>query len=168
MTDLALSWRGMTVADTGALFAIANAVHPDFFEAREVLEERLSLYPAGCRLLEGPHGPAGYVLSHPWRLGHLPPLNARLGALPVAADTYYIHDLALLPVARGSGAAGRIVEVLIRHAAATGLPNMSLVAVNGSVGFWERYGFAVQVRPELADKLGSYEAEARYMVRPAA
>ena len=89
-----------------------------------------------------------------------------LGAIPADADTYYIHDLALLPLTRGVGAARQIVAALTKHASAMGYPSMSLVAVNGSLGFWEKHGFAVEHRPELADKLAAYEQAARYMVKP--
>ena len=44
--------------------------------------------------------PAGYVLSHPWLYGTLPPLNTLLERLPAEPDTYYLHDLCLLPVSR--------------------------------------------------------------------
>jgi ribosomal protein S18 acetylase RimI-like enzyme len=85
--------------------------------------------------------------------------------LPIGANTYYIHDLALLPLARGVGAAGKIVLALTKHASAMGYPTMSLVAVNGSVAFWEKQGFQVENRPELAEKLSAYEADAKYMVK---
>lgn len=160
-----IAWRAMTGYDIDAVFDIANRIHTDFFEAREVLAERQTLYRNGCYLLEVSEKPAGYVLSHPWRLGSLPALNALLGALPEDADTYYIHDLALLPLTRGLGAAGQIVEALTKHAKAMGFASMSLVAVNGSLAFWEHQGFAVSDRPELADKLASYEDAARYMVK---
>jgi hypothetical protein len=42
---------------------------------------------------------------------------------------------------------------------------MSLVAVNGSAGFWRRQGFAEARVPALADKLASYGADAHFMVR---
>src|SRR5690606_4138770 len=160
-----IAWRAMTGYDIDAVFDIANRIHTDFFEAREVLAERQMLYRNGCYLLEVSEKLAGYVLSHPWRLGSLPALNALLGALPEDADTYYIHDLALLPLTRGLGAAGQIVEALTKHAKAMGFASMSLVAVNGSLAFWEHQGFAVSDRPELADKLASYEDAARYMVK---
>ena len=40
-----------------------------------------------------------------------------------------------------------------------------LVAVNGSVPFWERHGFVVTEEHDLYAKLLSYEEGARYMVR---
>ncbi len=160
-----VAWRAMTAFDMPAVEAIAAQVHPDFFEAPEVLAERQQLYRNGCYLLEITERPTGYVLSHPWRAGSLPALNTRLGEIPADADTFYLHDLALLPVTRRIGAAGYIVDALSKHAAAQGFATMHLVAVNGSQGFWEKHGFIVDDVPALAEKLKSYEANARYMVR---
>ena len=160
-----VAWRSLTGYDMPAVEKIAATVHPDFFESLEVLAERQRLYFHGTYLLEVNERPAGYVLSHPWRFGDLPELNTLLGDLPAGSDTYYIHDLALLPVARRIGAASFITEALAKHARAHGYPTMSLVAVNGSQGFWERHGFTVEDRPDLTQKLSSYEDSARLMVR---
>ncbi len=163
-----VAWRAMSGYDIGAVYSIANKVHPGFFEAEAVLAEKFELYRNGCYLLEVGEKPAGYVLSHPWKHGDLPALDALLGAIPADADTYYIHDLALLPLTRGLGAAGQIVAALTKHAAAMAYPGMSLVAVNNSLSFWTRQGFVVEERPALSEKLRSYEADARYMVKPLA
>lgn len=161
-----LMWRAMTAYDLPAVEQIAAAVHPTFHESGEVLAERQRLYHNGCYLLEIGERPTGYVLSHPWHAESLPPLNTALGAIPADASTYYLHDLALLPVARRVGAASQIVRALIKHAQANGFATMSLVAVNGSSGFWERHGFAVREVPALSAKLQSYESDARLMVLP--
>ncbi|WDR01972.1 GNAT family N-acetyltransferase [Devosia algicola] len=160
-----IHWRAATGADLSALNRIANVVHPDFFEEPAVLAERMALYPAGARFLTLNGVDCGYVLSHPWRFGQLPPLNRLLGTIPLDADSFYIHDLALLPEARGSGAAGAIVAELVAHAATENFASLSLTAVNGSLGFWQRQGFAVCSLPHLAEKLATYEASARFMVR---
>lgn len=159
-------WRPMRPGDIAAATAIAAEVHTAFHEDDAVYIERLALYPAGCRLLEREGAAVGYCLSHPWTAGSLPALNTLLGALPAAPSTYYIHDVALLPAARGSGAAGTVVAALTAHAADNGFSNLSLVAVNGSEGFWRRQGFHVVDAPELGAKLASYEAAARLMARP--
>ena len=160
-----VAWRAMSAYDLPAVAEIAGAVHPKFPEAPEVLAERHSLYHNGAYLLEIGERPAGYILSHPWRFGALPALNSLLGALPADPDTYYLHDLALLPVARRIGAGGMMVEALTRHAEARGLRQMSLVAVHGSASFWRRHDFLPVDVPERAGKLLSYDADALYMVR---
>jgi GNAT superfamily N-acetyltransferase len=160
-----MHWRGLTALDLPDVEAIAAKVHPDFPEDMAVFAERQRLYPEGTRLLELDGVPAGYILSHPWRFKALPELNALLGAIPDNADTYYLHDLALLPAARGTGAAAMIVGDILRHARAAGLASVSLVAVNGSLPFWYKHGFRALKAPELDDKLNSYEAAARLMVK---
>ena len=57
--------------------------------------------------------------------------------------TYYLHDLALLPKARGLGAAGDIVGIALAQATVAGFRTASLVAVNNSQPFWQRQGFDV-------------------------
>jgi ribosomal protein S18 acetylase RimI-like enzyme len=158
-------WRAMSAYDLPAVSRIAAEVHPAFPESDEVLGERQRLYHNGAYLLEVNERPAGYVLSHPRTLADLPALDKLLDRLPAAPDTYYIHDLAVLPLARRIGAASFILAALAKHAGAQGFASMSLIAVNGSQGYWERHGFAVAERPELKDKLQSYEESARLMIR---
>lgn len=156
-------WRGMRADDLPRIWEIAAIVHPGMPEDEAVLDERRLLYPAGCFVHAGEAGVDGYLISHPWRAFAPPPLNRTLGALPVAPTTYYVHDLALHPSLQGGGVAGAIM----RYAIATlgDRTGWSLVAVNGSVGFWARQGFVVADRPDLAAKLASYGADARFMTR---
>lgn len=155
----------MATADLPAIMAVAAEVHPDYPESEAVFAERLALHPAGCLVLAGAERLGGYVLSHPWRLGQVPALDSLLGALPDDADAYYIHDLALLPGARGGGAASACVDWLAVHARASGFVRMALVAVGNSAGFWRRQGFREAHDEALARKLASYDDAARYLVR---
>jgi GNAT superfamily N-acetyltransferase len=157
-------WRPMRLADLPAVGALAAMIHPDYPEDDAVFAERLRLYPAGCHVLARGDGIAAYVVSHPWH-GAPPALNTRLGALPAQPSTFYIHDLALAPDARGTGAASEIVSWLIAHAREIGAPGLSLIAVNGSAAFWRRHGFAARRDPGLDRKLDSYGAGAQVMVR---
>jgi len=156
----------MTAADLDPVLAIAEIVHPSYPEDLEVFIERLRLYPRGCQVLETGHGLAGYVVSHPWRHGLPPKLNQLLDQLPEQADTYYIHDIALLPATRGTGAAAAMVERLAECAESSGLPTLSLVAVNNSAGFWRRHGFHAVVDPAIDRTVKSYDQAACYMIRP--
>jgi len=153
-------WRPMAPGDLEAVERLGNAIHQDHPERPEVFAERLALCPEGCFALGALDG---YIISHPWMLGSPPPLDTLLGALPGRPDSWYIHDLALHPRARGTGAAPAIVARLAALAAARGLPTMSLIAVGRSPNFWARQGFAPAPLPE--GKLVSYGTGAGYMIR---
>jgi ribosomal protein S18 acetylase RimI-like enzyme len=157
-------WRPMIEADLPAVNAIGDRVHVDYPEDDAVFAERFHLYPDGCATLELDGRPMAYALTHPWHYAEPPALNVMLGALPGDPTTYYIHDIAMLPETRGTGAGSAVVDAIIAHAAETGIPNVSLVAVNGSVPFWSRFGFEVTDEPKVAAKLLTYDSDARFMV----
>lgn len=165
-TPHAMEWRLMTVNDLHAVHAIAQQVHPAYFEGLEVFTERLRLHPEGCLVLMAVGGGGtviGYVVSHPWRFGDPPALNTLLEALPAQPNTLYLHDLALLPAARRTGAGGMVVNDLRAHARDLGLARMSLVAVNASAPFWQRLGFEAVTVPGLAKRLAAYDETACFM-----
>ncbi len=159
------TWRPMLAADMSEVIAIAEIVHPDYPEDDAVLAERLMLYAPGCFVLSQGGQIAGYLLSHPWIYGNLPKLNTLLQALPQDADTYYLHDIALLPDAQGQGAASAITTRLAIHAGAAGFAHISLCAVNGSARFWQAQGFARAEVPGVDTHLASYGADAVFMAR---
>ena len=107
----------------------------------------------------------GYLISHPWLAKQPPALDSLLDAIPPDASTYYLHDIALLPDARGSGAAHAAIALIIAAARAANSTNLSLVAVNDSAGFWQHHGFTEMRDAALDAKLASYGDDARYMVR---
>jgi ribosomal protein S18 acetylase RimI-like enzyme len=155
----------MSSADLPRVAGLAAQVHAAYPEDAAVFAERLRLYPTGCHACEAGGRLIGYVLSHPWRDRAAPALNSLLGALPASPATYYIHDLALLPEARGAGAGSAIVAALVARARAEKLPTMSLVAMHESEAFWRRHGFEIVEDAALAEKLRSYDEAARFMVR---
>lgn len=156
-------WRAMETFDLPNVKALADRIHPSFPEDIDIFSERLLLYPAGMFLLEAEGEPVGYAIAHPWRRGSLPALNCHLGGLPHNPDSLYLHDLALLPVARGKGVARLIIDEIKQHAMASGYHTMGLVAVNGSVPFWRRQGFEIENNEDVAEKLASYGPDARLM-----
>lgn len=161
----AAQWRPMREHDLPSVQRLADAVHRDFPEGTAIFAERLRLYPAGCLVLEDAAGLHGYALSHPWHFGQPPALDTLLGALPAVADTFYLHDIALAETTRGGGFGGQVVALLAAAGREADVPNLSLVAVNGSVPFWQRQGFVVVDDASLRAKLASYGEDARFMVR---
>lgn len=134
-------WRPMRPADIPAVAAISDTVHGTYTEHADIYAERLQLYPAGCWMLERAGEALGYLISHPWQGDRPPALNAPILAVPAAADRYYLHDLALLPQARGAGAEAEAVQLVADEAESTGFARITLTAVNGADAFWRKQGF---------------------------
>jgi len=158
-----MSWRPMTPADLSAVNDIATTVHAAYPEDPAVFQERLALYPDGCRVLTHDGTITGYIVSHPWVLGQPPALNTLLGAIPASADTFYIHDIALLGSGRNRDAARSVMRALIALAEQSGFTNLTLVAVNNSTAFWQKLGFRIVDDRTLEKKLQSYDDMARLM-----
>lgn len=158
-------WRLMTVSDLPRVSAIAGEIHVNFFEDAKVFAERQRLYPQGCYVLANEDSIQGYIVSHPWYFKQPPALNTLLKSIPALEETYYIHDIVLLPAVRRSGHASQIVKKLIAHAREAGFPNISLITVNKTEGFWQKLGFWLLEDPALGPILQTYEDEACFMVR---
>lgn len=134
-------WRPMTAADLPAVDRIAQRVHVNFPEPVETFANRLALYPQGCLALERDGRVVGYMVAHPWPRADPPPgLGAIWDALP-AADSLYLHDVALLPDARGMGAGADALGRLFGIARAAGLMHIWLTAVDGADSYWAAKGF---------------------------
>lgn len=154
----------MEPGDLPGILAAADAVHPGYPESEAVFAERLALCPEGCLVLADAEGVSGYLVSHPWR-GLPPALDTLLGSLPDNPEFWYIHDIALLPRMRGQGAASAALSAIAVRAQRADFMRMALVAIGGTLPFWQRQGFAVVDNPALAAKLRSYDADARFMER---
>ena len=163
-------WRPMTAADLDTVLRIAGRVHADYPESPAVFAERLSLYPAGCRVAEVEGAPVGYAVLHPGRLGAPPALDTLLGGLPEPADCLYIHDVALLPAARGHGLGEAVLEIARELSRVGGWGWLTLTSTPGALSYWERQGFGPWngAGEALARKLASYGQGMAYRVKPVA
>jgi ribosomal protein S18 acetylase RimI-like enzyme len=159
-----LCWRAMIAADLVDVQAIAGLVHAAYPERSEVFAERLRLHPAGCFVLTDPEPVVGYAVSHPWD-GPPPALDVLLQGLPPAPRTLYIHDIALLPHARGRRAVADLMVRLSESARQQRLPTLSLTAVGGTTPVWQHMGFRVDAEPAYAAKLATYGDNVVFMVR---
>jgi len=157
------TWRPAAAADLDEVERIGNAIHMTLQERPEVFANKLALFPQGCFVLTCNGTLAGYGIAHPWALGSVPALDTLMAALPPSPTCLYVHDVVVLPAARGQGAAGVLVDLYAAVARQQELPSLALVSVYGTYVFWERFGFQATAGPELADKLKSYGDTARYM-----
>ncbi|MBH1991810.1 MAG: GNAT family N-acetyltransferase [Sphingomonadaceae bacterium] len=142
MTHGAPAWRPMRQDDLPLVKAMSDAIHGVLTEAQAVYAEKLALHPSGCFLFEVQGEAAGYLFAHPWLAAHPPKLDAMLDAIPVDADCLYLHDLALMPEARGSGAGRAALTIVRADAMRIGMSEIRLIAVGGADSFWRALGFA--------------------------
>lgn len=134
-------WRLMTSADLPAVDRICQRVHVNFPEPVEALANRMALYPQGSFVLERDGKVVGYMLAHPWPRDDPPPkLGAIWGKLPVA-NSLYLHDVALLPDARGMGAGTDALDRIVALAKTAGMKHIWLTAVDGADSYWASKGF---------------------------
>lgn len=147
MSDMA--WRQATAADLDTVVSIQECVHTLEPETREVFAAKLEAFPLGCRVLGNAGGLVGYGVFHPWRSNRVPALHALPFIMPDPADCFFVHDVALLPPARGQGAARMLLDFIEQTARNRGVQTLSLVSVYGSAPIWQRLGF--QISPVKLD-----------------
>ena len=155
------AWEPLGETDLARLEEIERVVHPGLPERPEVMAEKMRLFPAGCRKLVRDGRMVGYGLSHPWRIGDVPHLDAFLGALPREADCLHMHDVAILPEGRGGGAARRYVAHLWDAATQAGFRALACVSVYGTTRLWGSLGFVEEPHVALPPEYGP---TARYMI----
>ena len=131
-------WRPMTPKDIPEVYQISLRVH-SLYEDPEIFEERRAL-SKGCYSYVLDEKVVGYLISHPYRRDTYPPLNTLIGKIP-DPDTWYIHDLAILPEFRGRGMVRPVLAEVKALALAQGFHELSLVSVYGSEVFWTKMGF---------------------------
>ncbi|KAL4970344.1 GNAT family N-acetyltransferase [Aspergillus stella-maris] len=154
-----VAWRNLFKKDIEGLMQVADAVLLGLPESSRVFAERVKLYPEGCLALEDTDGQiCGYAISHPIRHHQPPALDTLLGEIASDANTYYIHDTAILPEFRGAGLAAECVHKLLEVASRLGFRVCRLVSIYGTESFWARFGFVNEsVGGLLQDKLRATE-----------
>lgn len=159
-------WHPFTADALPAAEAIAAVIHPGMPERTEVFAEKVALAPATARVAVADGRVVGYAIAHPWRLDAIPKLDRFLERLPDTPDCIFVHDVALLPEARGHDLARAFIAHLRAEARARGIGALSCVSVYGTTVLWARLGFVIEARPDLAASLAGYGETARYMVAP--
>jgi ribosomal protein S18 acetylase RimI-like enzyme len=166
MTETVVEIRMMAEADIPVLLEIQAVCYTEVTpESDESLHAKLRASQSTCFIASHKGAAVGYLIALPWECSNPPALNAESCRLPLSPDCLYLHDLAVAPGARKSGAARALVEAFLARLRDLGLGCASLVAVQSSAPYWERYGFRV-VPPSapLEARLATYGKRVAYMV----
>jgi predicted N-acetyltransferase YhbS len=155
----------MAEADIPAILEIQAACYTELVpESDESLRAKLRASPGTCQVACLSDRVVAYLISIPWERSKPPALDARTCKLPPAPDCLYLHDLAVLPSARHSGAGRALVDATLAQLEALSLGHASLIAVQSSAAYWKRYGFnVVEPSEALRAKLSTYGTGAVYM-----
>jgi predicted N-acetyltransferase YhbS len=161
--------RTMAQDDLPAVLAIQALCYTELTpESRESLRAKLCASPSTCLIAWLGERAVGYVIALPWEFSSPPALDARTCRLPPSPDCLYLHDVAVRPDARSTGAGRALVEAALSGLAPLGLQRASLVAVQGSMPYWQRHGFrTVSASKALRDRLATYGSSVQYMERAA-
>jgi predicted N-acetyltransferase YhbS len=155
----------MAEADIPLILEVQAACYPELIaESGESLRAKLRASPTTCLVAYLGGYVAGYLISLPWERAKPPVRDARTCRLPPAPNCLYLHDLAVTPRARSSGAGRALVDTFLAQMSVLGFRRACLIAVQGSAPYWARYGFQV-VEPSgpLEAKLSTYGESAVYM-----
>jgi predicted N-acetyltransferase YhbS len=159
--------RMMAVADLPAVLEIQAVCYTELTpESKESLHAKLRASPSTCFIASLAGDTVGYLFALPWESSNPPTLNAETCRLPSSPDCLYLHDLAVTPRARKSGAGRALVEAFLTRLSELDLGRASLIAVQSSAPYWERYGFrAVLPSAPLKARLSTYGEGVAYMER---
>jgi ribosomal protein S18 acetylase RimI-like enzyme len=159
--------RPLALSDLADLLAVQLACYGEgFVESGDVFARRLAS-PANCSLvLEQGGKVCAYLAAYRSVRGKVTPLHGDFEVV-AAADTLYLHDMAVLPTCAGQGLARALLAPLWERAVQEGLRHTALVSVQGSQGYWARHGYAEQVLQDAVQRqrLATYGEGATYMVR---
>lgn len=163
------SIRPMTTSDLANVLEIQSACYTQVEpESEESLRAKLTASPATCFVASLENKVIAYLISLPWQFQSPPALNAATCELKNDPDCLYLHDVAVAPVARGSGVAARLVERFLSCLHALNLGRASLIAVQNSASYWRKFGFeSVTPTDLLRAKLATYGNGVEYMQRMA-
>lgn len=160
----------MTEADIDAAVSVQKeAFTPDLCEDPHVFRNRIERFGHYYRMAYLDGRAVGYVICFPWKLGDSPVNNQVFPEELPEADCFFLHDIALLPEARGTGLAQALINEVYNVADGLGFDAVSLVAVKQSGSFWDKMGFVpyAAITPEKHQRVREiYGAGARLMARP--
>jgi predicted N-acetyltransferase YhbS len=162
-----LTIRPMRHTDLPLILEIQTLCYTELTpESEDSLRAKLNASPSTCHVACEQDKVIGYLISSPWLFESPPELNAASHDLPPDPDSLYLHDLAVTPAARKSGAGRALVEKFIAQTRTMSFSHASLIAVQGSKLYWQRYGFQpVPQTAALRTKLSSYGGNVEYMER---
>lgn len=129
-----------------------QAYSDELLESLEALQSKARVNGQQCRIVQDIEQQRclGYLLAHSYPLGEIPAWNqdllsvssSQIGDKGDLNKNLFIHDFALDKSLHGQGVGAGLISSYLVEIKALGYRTVSLIAVQGSVGFWSRLGFS--------------------------
>lgn len=146
--------------------ACYNAIVPE--DAAAYLNKLHQAPDCAFVLQSAPGQLVAYLFALPIAVDAPPALNSNNYLRSTAANCLYLHDLAIDPAAHGLGLSQPLMAAFFQTARQQNLHFCSLIAIQNSDAFWQRYGFRTDARtttPAIQEQLRSY-GPACYLLCP--
>jgi len=133
--------RKMSADDLAAVMRIQeDAYARHFLESPDIIAQRFNLSPDTAWVAERNLEVCAYLVGYWSQVGKVNPLHAPFSVVE-NADCLYLHDLALLASAQGSGLAKKLIEIATEYAIQSSVKSLALLSVQNSKAFWQKFGF---------------------------
>lgn len=158
--------RTATLHDLPLISSIQAACYAaEFIENDIAFASKLQQTAPTCWLACVDQQVVAYLICLPVSPANFPQLNATEFCLTPDATMLYLHDLAVHPDYRTSGAGRQLVQHAKVQARQMGFNTLSLIAVQDSSSYWQKHGFEV-IDPaslNLQHKVASFGQDACLM-----
>ncbi|PTQ90181.1 GNAT family N-acetyltransferase [Agitococcus lubricus] len=158
----------MQVEDLAAVQTVQQHAYPQaLWEETTIFAHKRQLSPETSLVAKDGLQVVAYVLSHPWLWADIPILNRINPPITANTNTLYIHDLAVDPAYQGLGLAQQLTHYLLAYAQQQAYAALALVAVQGALRYWQRYGFVVDnlLNQQLKAACLAYGEDTVYMYK---
>ncbi|PSV09256.1 GNAT family N-acetyltransferase [Photobacterium kishitanii] len=114
----------------------------DFPESIDVLKSKIAASPQTCfACLDDQQHVIGYLISHPYHKGSTPKLHET--STVIDSIHLHLHDLAIIPTEQGQGIPKLLIDHLFSVLNTMNYQSVSLISVQNSAKFWQKYGFII-------------------------
>ena len=134
--------RPATANDASAYLRIGtDAYPPEFHESSAAFLTKLRLFPSGCKIVEVAGESVAFLISHPWTYQNPPELSSEAFTLPSSPDVFFIHSVTVMRAYQKHGIGSALVKTAIELGQSHGFSRLTLISVQHSTSFWERFSF---------------------------
>lgn len=119
----------------------ACCYEPEFVENDTAFSSKLQQATSTCWLACVNQQVVAYLISLPVSPATFPVLHATEFCLTPDANMLYLHDLAVHPEYRSSGAGRELIQHAKAQARQLGFKTLCLIAVQDSSSYWQKHGF---------------------------